>query len=134
MPNIEIKRYNGTAYEVLYPVADYATLINKPATFTPTAHTHDDRYYTETEVDNLLNGKDNYGQWNVTAASVTASMTSGDGLILAEGVGINLTHTGDAINRTITIAQVAAASTTLGGLKARLATTTLYLRNDGSAA
>ena len=30
---------------------------NKPSTFTPSAHTHDDRYYTETEVNNLLGGK-----------------------------------------------------------------------------
>ena len=31
----------------------------KPSTFTPSSHTHDDRYYTESEVNNLLSGKAN---------------------------------------------------------------------------
>ena len=31
----------------------------KPSTFTPSSHTHDDRYYTESEVDSKLNGKAN---------------------------------------------------------------------------
>ena len=30
---------------------------NKPSSFTPSAHTHDDRYYTETETNTLLNAK-----------------------------------------------------------------------------
>src|SRR5690606_5580002 len=30
---------------------------NKPSTFAPSAHNHDDRYYTESEVDNLLSAK-----------------------------------------------------------------------------
>jgi hypothetical protein len=34
---------------------------NKPTTFTPTAHTHDDRYYTETEMDSVLSNKSNTG-------------------------------------------------------------------------
>ena len=34
---------------------DYVS--NKPETFTPSDHTHDDRYYTESEVDSLLAGK-----------------------------------------------------------------------------
>ena len=29
----------------------------KPSSYTPGSHTHDDRYYTESEVNNLLNGK-----------------------------------------------------------------------------
>lgn len=33
---------------------EWDSVQNKPSTFAPTAHTHDDRYYTETEVDNLL--------------------------------------------------------------------------------
>lgn len=40
---------------------DYAPewddVTGKPSTFAPSAHTHDDRYYTETETDNLLNAK-----------------------------------------------------------------------------
>lgn len=32
-------------------------ITGKPSTFPPSSHNHDDRYYTETEVNNLLNGK-----------------------------------------------------------------------------
>lgn len=32
----------------------WENITGKPSTFTPATHTHDDRYYTETEVDNLL--------------------------------------------------------------------------------
>lgn len=39
---------------------DYLTEIdNIPTAFPPSAHTHDDRYYTESEVDTLLSGKQN---------------------------------------------------------------------------
>lgn len=31
----------------------------KPSTFTPSSHTHDDRYYTESEIDKKLGGKSN---------------------------------------------------------------------------
>ncbi len=34
-----------------------AQILNKPATFTPSAHTHDDLYFTETEVTTALAGK-----------------------------------------------------------------------------
>lgn len=37
----------------------WSGVTGKPSTFTPSAHTHDDRYYTETEVDSKLNGKAN---------------------------------------------------------------------------
>lgn len=36
---------------------DYTDLDNIPSTFSPSTHTHDDRYYTETEIDTALNGK-----------------------------------------------------------------------------
>jgi hypothetical protein len=32
-------------------------VLNKPATFTPSSHDHDDRYYTETEMDSFLQSK-----------------------------------------------------------------------------
>lgn len=32
-------------------------ITNKPSSFNPSSHTHDDRYYTEAEVNNLLNSK-----------------------------------------------------------------------------
>lgn len=34
----------------------YNDLTNVPSTFTPSSHTHDDRYYTETEIDNKFSG------------------------------------------------------------------------------
>ena len=49
-------------------VASYATsagavpwsgISSKPSTFTPSSHTHDDRYYTESEVNSKLSGKAN---------------------------------------------------------------------------
>lgn len=50
-----------------YPIADVANSVdwskvqNKPATYAPAAHTHDDRYYTEAEINNKLDGKSNTG-------------------------------------------------------------------------
>lgn len=38
-----------------------AYIKNKPTTFSPSAHTHDDRYYTESEIDTKLNKKSDTG-------------------------------------------------------------------------
>ena len=35
----------------------WSGITGKPSTFTPSSHTHDDRYYTESEMNTLLNGK-----------------------------------------------------------------------------
>ncbi|RHP47081.1 hypothetical protein [Clostridium sp. AF32-12BH] len=32
----------------------WSTITGKPSSFTPVSHTHDDRYYTETEINNKL--------------------------------------------------------------------------------
>lgn len=40
---------------------DWFKVQNKPATYVPAAHTHDDRYYTETEINSKLDGKSNTG-------------------------------------------------------------------------
>lgn len=42
-------------------VTSWDKIQNKPSSFTPASHTHDDRYYTETEVNTKLNGKSNTG-------------------------------------------------------------------------
>lgn len=42
---------------------EWSAILNKPATFTPSAHNHDDRYYTETEVDSLIAGIDTIVDW-----------------------------------------------------------------------
>lgn len=41
MANIELKRYTGSGYEILYPKTDWSLIDNTPITFTPTAHNHD---------------------------------------------------------------------------------------------
>ena len=49
----------------LHGTADAANAVawdnvsGKPSSYPPSGHTHDDRYYTETEVNSLLNGKSN---------------------------------------------------------------------------
>jgi hypothetical protein len=40
MPNIRVKRYNGTAWEEVEVRTDWSQILNKPSTFTPTSHTH----------------------------------------------------------------------------------------------
>lgn len=44
--------------------------------YSPTGHTHDDRYYTETEINNLLNGKANASHTH-DAAQITAGTFGG---------------------------------------------------------
>lgn len=39
----------------------WSGVTGKPSTFTPSAHTHDDRYYTESEINSKLDGKSNTG-------------------------------------------------------------------------
>lgn len=65
-------------------VASYATsagavpwsgVSGKPSTFTPASHTHDDRYYTETEVNSKLNGKANSSHTH-TKSQITDFPTS----------------------------------------------------------
>lgn len=46
----------GTAISV-----PWSGVTGKPSTFTPSAHTHDDRYYTESEINSKLDGKSNTG-------------------------------------------------------------------------
>lgn len=47
----------------------------KPSTFTPASHTHDDRYYTESEVNSKLNGKANSSHTH-TKSQITDFPTS----------------------------------------------------------
>lgn len=54
--------WNGTAWENYRKIAytdeiSWSNLSGIPSSFIPAAHNHDDRYYTESEVDGLLNGK-----------------------------------------------------------------------------
>jgi hypothetical protein len=40
MPNIKLRRKTSVGYDDLYPQTDWSLVLNKPTTFTPTAHTH----------------------------------------------------------------------------------------------
>ena len=48
----------------------WGEITGKPSTFTPSSHTHDDRYYTESEVDSKLSGKANSSH-NHTISQIT---------------------------------------------------------------
>ncbi len=49
---------NGVAWAIVASIR-WSDLTGVPTTFTPSAHIHDDRYYTEIEVDTALSGKSN---------------------------------------------------------------------------
>lgn len=75
--------YKGS---VLLATRRWGDLSGVPSTFTPSAHTHDDRYYTETEVNTLLADKDNwdtaYGWGNHASAgyALNSALTTHTGL------------------------------------------------------
>ena len=53
-------------------------ITGKPSTYTPSSHTHDDRYYTESEVDSKLNSKANSSHTH-TIANITNLKSALDG-------------------------------------------------------
>ena len=88
---------------------DWANVYNKPATFPPSAHNHDDKYYTKNEVDTKLAAK----------AGTAVATTSADGLMSAadktklDGLSqtsitvdsaLSTTSTNPAQNKVITVA------------------------------
>lgn len=48
---------NSGDYATAGHTHSFASITGKPSTYTPSAHTHDDRYYTETEINAKLDGK-----------------------------------------------------------------------------
>ena len=66
----------------------WANVSGKPSTFTPSSHTHDDRYYTESEINTKLNNKANVFKYEFSNHDVyrclgTATLKQeGDYLIL----------------------------------------------------
>lgn len=57
---------NTKTYKAL-DVQTWANLTGKPTTFPPSSHTHDDRYYTETEINTKLTAKANSSHKHVKA-------------------------------------------------------------------
>ena len=80
MANVKIRRKTGSStYDVVYPAADWSNIDNKPATFTPTSHTHGD----------ITNGG------AITSTVVTPA--SGDNIIVSDS------SASDVLKRGITI-------------------------------
>ncbi|UOG39693.1 hypothetical protein MAL08_18990 [Leptospira noguchii] len=63
-----------TAWNSPPPAADWNTLSNKPASFPPSNHDHDSRYYTKIEADSALLGKRNTAT-PIPAVEVTTDAT-----------------------------------------------------------
>lgn len=55
-------------------------ITNKPSAYPPTAHNHDDLYYTETEVDTLLNAKQNSLTFDTTPTANSTNPVQSDGI------------------------------------------------------
>ena len=53
----------------------WSAITSKPSTFTPSSHTHDDRYYTESEINNKL--KDFIITKEFTSSNMSVSANSG---------------------------------------------------------
>jgi hypothetical protein len=98
---------------------------NKPTTFTPTAHTHDDRYYTETEIDLALSSKSNTGHThtssNISDFQTTVSLNSN----VAANTAARHTHN----NKTILDAITEAFTVTL---KTAYDSTVTWISTNGS--
>ena len=62
----------GTANAVAW-----GNITSVPSSFTPSAHNHDDRYYTESEVDTLLDGKQDSGSYAASSHSHAISDVTG---------------------------------------------------------
>lgn len=88
---------------------DWANVYNKPDTFPPSAHNHDDRYYTESEVDTKLAAKAGTAVATTSAAGLmsAADKTKLDGLSqisITVDEALSITSTNPAQNKVITAA------------------------------
>ena len=59
-----------------YNSVPWSGVTGKPSTFTPSSHTHDDRYYTESEVESKLSAKSNNGHTHSTATTNASGFMS----------------------------------------------------------
>ena len=88
---------------------DWSNVTNKPATFPPSAHNHDDRYYTESEVDTKLAAKAGTAVATTSAAGLmsAADKTKLDNLSqtsITVDSALSTTSTNPAQNKAITVA------------------------------
>ena len=88
---------------------DWANVYNKPDTFPPSAHNHDDKYYTKSEVDTKLTAKAGTAVATTSAAGLmsAADKTKLDGLSqtsITVDDALSTTSTNPAQNKVITAA------------------------------
>ena len=80
---------------------DWNNFTNKPATFTPSAHNHDDRYYTETEADGRYGfSLDNNGN-SVRLKAADGTVLSTLTVAYATAAGDANTVTGKSVNQNL---------------------------------
>lgn len=65
------------------PSYSWGEISGKPSTYTPSSHTHDDRYYTESEINSKLNGKANSSHTHNYAGSSSAGGSANSAVKLA---------------------------------------------------
>lgn len=114
---------NGTG-DILYPETSYDMVTDKPTTFLPSSHNHDDRYYTENEINTKLTAKldTNGNASNVTntftQSSSLVNLTTGEKLSVSLGKVMKaivdlISHIGNKSNpHTVTKAQVGLSNVT----------------------
>ena len=59
------------------PSYSWTEITNKPSTFTPSTHTHDDRYYTESEINNKLDNMFKFIQCNTVSNTIESVSING---------------------------------------------------------
>jgi hypothetical protein len=74
MPNIRLKRYTGAVWEEIDVQTEWAQILNKPTTFTPTSHTH---ATTDITSGTLGLARGGTGNTTVTAGGVVFGQTGG---------------------------------------------------------
>ena len=72
---------------------DWDNINNKPSSFTPSTHTHDDRYYTETEINTKLNSKSNTDHTHSNYASTITTTGTGNAVTSISQNGNTITVT-----------------------------------------
>lgn len=103
------KKDNSTVVFTPNENVDWANVDNKPTTFTPSAHNHDDKYYTKSEVDTKLAAKAGTAVATTSAAGLmsAADKTKLDNLSqtpITVDSALSTTSTNPAQNKVITVA------------------------------